>query len=179
MPAANATRHFKPWLLWVGAGVAAAWALTMIWWALLEPNSVPDSAEVLVIPMGTADAVAAGDEAPFIPNSLSLGRSGKLIVHNEDVVEHSVGAWVIPPGGSAEIVAPEDAGQVSCTIHPGGFLGVTLDERPPVTSTIIPSLLLGLPIGLVMGFAAFVGGRLNMGDGPGAGSSHRRSHVSS
>ena len=30
-------RIARAWLPWIGGGIAAAWVLSMLWWALLEP----------------------------------------------------------------------------------------------------------------------------------------------
>lgn len=146
---------------WLVVGFVGAWALSIIWWALIEPAAANAETLELIIPEGTAAAIEAGGQPPFIPNALSLGRNKSMIIRNNDVVEHSVGSWVVPPGGVAEVKAAGEDEQVTCTIHPSGVLGVTIDEQPPFASTIFPSLLLGLPLGLVFGVAAAVGSRLD------------------
>jgi hypothetical protein len=156
-------RTAKHWAGWLVLGVGAAWALSMLWWVLLEPAQARANESQLVIPEGTAAAIARGEAAPFIPNSLELGRDKELLVINDDVEGHRVGSWTIPAGGRATISSTDGEGQFTCTIHPGGILGYSIDERPPIVTTLWASLLLGLPVGLVFGFASFVGGKLRLG----------------
>jgi hypothetical protein len=154
------------WMRSLGAGVILAWVLSLAWWAVLEPASAEDGAEELVIPRGTAAAVAAGQPAPLIPNSLELGRDRTLLVRNEDDAPHQFGTWTIPPGGTAEISANTEDGQLSCTVHADGIIDVTVDDRPPFLTTVWSALGVGIPIGLVFGFAAMMGARLRAaGDG--------------
>jgi len=156
------TKLARHWLGWLAIGMAAGWALAMLWWLLLEPVQARAHESTLVIPAGTAAAVAAGQPAPFIPNSLELGRNKELMVVNRDSEPHQVGSWTIPPGGRATIRSTDEEGQFSCTIHPGGVLGFSVDERPPLTTTAWAALLLGGPVGLVFGLATYVGGKLRL-----------------
>lgn len=138
-----------------------SWGLSLAWWAIFEPISAEARTTNLVIPAGTAAAVARGELPPFIPNSLTIGRNGRVRVINEDVVPHRVGAWTVPPGGTAMIEAAEDEEGVSCTITPSGTMPVFLDRRPPITSTFGPALLLGVPSALLVGVIVFVVRRLD------------------
>lgn len=156
----------RPWALWVIGGVLFAWGLSIAWWMVIEPIGTSDEVYELVIPEGTAAAVEAGEEPPFIPNSLSLGRSRVMMVYNEDVVEHQVGAWTVPPGGAAEIQATDGGDQITCTIHPAGAIGVAFEERPAFTSTFQSALILGIPLGIIFGLAGVVGSRITMDDEP-------------
>lgn len=155
-------------------GLAAAWALSFIWWLLLEPAAAEASeTPEFVIPEGTAAAVAAGQPAPFIPNAFQFGRNRELLVRNLDVAEHTVGEWTIPPGGSAVITSDSDSGTLTCTVHPGGTLGYRVPTRPEFYQTFLGALILGVPVGLAFGFAALVAGKLGMDDedaraGPGS-----------
>jgi hypothetical protein len=158
------SRGMRTWVLWLASGIAFGWMLSLAWWFVLEPASASDDVYELVIPSGTAAAVAAGERPPLIPNSLSLGRNRKMIVRNEDVVDHAVGAWTVPPGGVAEIEADKSSGQLTCTIHPAGVLGLSIDGRPAFRSTFNGALMLGIPLGVVFGFAGFVGSKLQMDD---------------
>ena len=153
----------KPWFAWIGGGLLLGWALAIVWWAVLSPNARPATDDELTIPLGTAAAISSGQGA-FVPATVSLVPGGRLIVYNRDEVEHAVGNVVIPPGATAEITAPEEGGGFACTIHPSGFLGVRLTERPSFLTTIVPALFVGLPIGLLAGAAAWVGTRIRFDD---------------
>ncbi|MCA9846012.1 MAG: hypothetical protein R3C29_10885 [Dehalococcoidia bacterium] len=156
-------RHVRTWLPWIGGGIGAAWALSMLWWALLEPAQARASEAELIIPEGTAAAVAQGAPAPFIPNSIELARNGDLTVINRDTQPHEVGSWTIPPGGRAVISAATEDGQFTCTIHPGGILGFSIDKRPSILTTLYAAFILGLPTGFVFGLASVITRRLDTG----------------
>ena len=102
MTAAASSSHVfsraRFWAAWLGASFILGLVLSLIWWALLEPAAAGNRVTELIIPRGTADAVARGEPAPFIPNSLSLGRNRALRVRNDDVVAHKVGAAPVQPG---------------------------------------------------------------------------------
>lgn len=152
----------KHWLLWLGGGVMVAWLVGVFWWWLLEPATADDAVKELVIPEGTAAAIAEGKPAPGIPSDFSLGRSGELLVINQDVAEHYIGGALIRPGASLLFEPQTKEGEIACTFHSAGAIGFTLDERPSIFVTIIPALLLGLPFGAAFGVATYVAQRLGM-----------------
>jgi len=166
--ARQARRHPRLafWGAWIGGGFAIAWALNLLWWAMLEPLADAARVDELVIPEGTAAAVAAGQPAPFIPDKLSLGPSAELRVRNLDITDHTVGGKVVPPGGVAVLKPDPDSNQLACTVHPSGYVGLRIDRRPGIQSTLLPAALLGLPFGIAFGVVAMVARRISMDDEP-------------
>ncbi len=152
------------WAAWLGAGYALGLALSMIWWALLEPSAAGNRVAELIIPRGTADAVSRGEPAPFIPNSLSLGRNRELRLRNDDLVAHKVGGSTVSPGGVVVIKAAAGSKDLVCTVHPAGYVGLRLDSRPGFDTVLLQAALLGLPLGLVAAGSVLVGRRLSMDD---------------
>ncbi len=165
-----ATPGLRFWAGWLGAGFALGLVLSVIWWALLEPAAAGNDVAELTIPAGTAAAVARGEPAPFIPNALSLGRNRELIVRNEDVADHKVGASTVPPGGVAVIKAAAGSEDLVCTVHPSGYLGIEIDSRPGFETVLLQAALVGLPFGLAAAIAVRVGKHLQM-DEPAPGDS--------
>lgn len=153
-------RALRPWVTWIGAGLLLAFVLNLIWWALLSPSARPESKE-FVIPKGTAAVVAAGGVAPFIPASFALREGARIIVRNEDVVEHTVANAVIPPGATGVIEPDPNSNELSCTIHPSGYLGIRITERPGLQSTILPTVLAGLPMGITAAAVVVIGKKLD------------------
>lgn len=154
------------WAGWLAAGLALGFVLSIVWWALLEPAAASAEVAELSIPAGTAAAVARGEPAPFIPNSLSLGRNRELVVRNNDVADHKVGAWTVPPGGVAVIKAAANSKDLVCTVHPSGYLDVQIDSRPAFATVLLQSALVGLPFGLAAAMAVRVGKHLQMDESP-------------
>ncbi len=159
-----------PWLVPVLAGVTLGLALNALWWAMLSPAARP-GVQDFVIPKGTAAAVAAGEFPLFIPDALSLREGEVLRVRNDDVSPHQVAGRDVAPGATEDITmrtitAPGSLAQdqLVCTVHPAGYIGLSIDERPPLSSIIVPSLLLGLPLGALAAVVIALMKRLDMGD---------------
>lgn len=138
-----------------------SWGLSLAWWAIFEPIGAEARTTNLVIPLGTAEAVALGEPPPFVPNSLTIGRNGRVRVINQDEVAHRIGAWTIPPGGSALIESADSEDGISCTITASGTMPVFLERRPPISSTVLPALFLGVPSAVVVGLIVFAVRRLD------------------
>ncbi|MDH3944720.1 MAG: hypothetical protein OEV06_11555 [Anaerolineae bacterium] len=84
----------------------------------------------LVIPAGTAEKVARGEEQPSIPNELSFILGDELVVINEDEVAHELGPVLVLPGGRGSLVLDDsDEFTYSCSFRPNNYLGISV--RPP------------------------------------------------
>ena len=134
----------RRWAVWAGAGAAMGLAFCALWWLLLANELVPtNQVEELVIPHGTADAIARGVPFAFVPDQFSLAPGGRLRVENRDSVTHRIGEAEIPAGATADIEASE-SGQLVCTIHPAGHLNIALTSRPPVGAMVLLVVVLSL-----------------------------------
>jgi|GEM_PF-3284997 len=142
----------RPWVFSILGAFALSLALNLIWWGLLKPDPPPEVTEFVIEP-GTADAIARGQPA-FVPNSIQLLSGGYLLVRNNDYVPHQIAGVTLQPGEVAELDAPSEDGTIACSIHPSGYLGVQLKEKPPITTmlgpTAILTALLGIPLGVIM-----------------------------
>jgi hypothetical protein len=150
--------------MWLGAGCALGLALSIAWAVLIEP-AVDNEVSDLVIPKGTAQAIAGGQPSPFIPAALSLGTSRELRVHNEDDVAHRIGTYLILPG-TTTVIKPDPVGNsLTCSLHPSGSLGVQVAGTPGVGWIIALAVLSGLPFGFLFGLISLVTRRLGTGPG--------------
>jgi len=100
---------------------------------LREKTDRPTQTVELVIPAGTAERVAAGEEPPSIPKEMVFVIGDRLLVRNEDSVPHELGALYIPPGSSASLTM-DDANKytLGCTFTPSRYLN--FDVRPRTTA---------------------------------------------
>ena len=155
--------HARYWLTWVGLVLLGAWAFSLVWWWMLTPSPQAKPYEI-TIPRGTAAALESGVPFAFVPNAIALS-GGRLIVRNEDTADHHIGNKTIPAGSVAEIVADKDE-ELTCTIHPSGYLGIKLDKKPGIESTIVPALLLGLPLGLALAGSISLARKIGVDHGP-------------
>lgn len=153
----------RHWVLWVAGGFVVAWLVGIAWWAMLGPT-VDDRPGDVVIPPGAAELIAQGRRVPGVPSTIRANDDGFVRITNNDTAEHYIGGALIRPGASAVIKPVETDGQVSCSFHSAGSIGIELDERPPFRVTIVPALILGVPFGLAFGGAVFVARRLGHED---------------
>lgn len=100
---------------------------------------------VLTIPEGTAAKVALGEAPPEIPDEMTFVLGDVLVVRNLDIVAHTLGPLLIPPGASASMPLNEaDHYSMSCSFSPSNFFG--LNVKPPTTlSTRIFGIMFAAP----------------------------------
>ncbi|HJP40894.1 MAG TPA: hypothetical protein QGF35_04230 [Dehalococcoidia bacterium] len=151
------------WLKWTAVGLVVGAIFSVVWWALIDPITDDGVLTELEIPAGTAAAIAAGESATFVPNNLVLASNRKLTVRNLDSVDHQVGEFTVSAGGVAVISTKPDANQLSCTFHPSGSLGVGITERPNLALMVLPTVLIGFPLGLVGSLVSLIGSKLDTG----------------
>jgi hypothetical protein len=147
---------------------AAVWGLTAISLLLIgriarEPRTVE-----IVIPPGTAAGLEAGVDVLRLPRTLSLVAGDELVVRNDDRVTHIVGPNVVAPGQTVRaVVRPSLAGAFTCTVHPSGTLALEVRPRGlDLRLTVLPTLLIGVPLGLGLLGLVEVLRRLGASDGP-------------
>jgi hypothetical protein len=104
----------------------------------------------LLIPAGTATRIAKGEPNLSIPKNMVFVAGDTLVVKNQDIVDHRLGAMFIPTGTSASLIL-NDANNYSyqCSFQPSQVFG--LDVQEPVTSAtrVYGILIAGLPLGVM------------------------------
>lgn len=87
---------------------------------------------VLTIPAGTSDQIARGEQPPTIPENMSFVVGDRLVVRNEDAVDHKLGPLWIPANSSAQLSLDQEENLAyECSFQPGKYFG--LDVREPLT----------------------------------------------
>ena len=87
---------------------------------------------VLTIPVGTADQIARGEQPPTIPENMTFVVGDRLVVNNEDAVDHKLGPLWIPANSSAQLSLDQEENLAyECSFQPGKYFG--LDVRQPLT----------------------------------------------
>jgi|TARA_B100000959_G_scaffold148056_1_gene155404 hypothetical protein len=118
-------------------------------WIFAGPGRARERREI-VIPAGTADLIAAGENPLDLPANWSFRSGDVLVLDNRDDVGHYVGAWFSPYGEVTEITVTASA-TVFCTLHPAGQ--IYIDVTPRRTDWMLavpPTLLIGPAFGLVL-----------------------------
>jgi hypothetical protein len=87
---------------------------------------------VLTIPAGTSVQVARGEQPPSIPENMTFVVGDRLVVKNEDSIDHKLGPLWIPANSSAQLdLDQEENLAFECSFQPGKYFG--LDVREPLT----------------------------------------------
>ena len=87
---------------------------------------------ILTIPAGTSDQIARGEQPPSIPENMTFVVGDRLVVKNEDAVDHKLGPLWIPANSSAQLsLEQEENLAYECSFQPGKYFG--LDVRQPLT----------------------------------------------
>jgi len=81
-----------------------------------------------VIPAGTADRVAAGEEVRIIPENLKMRLRDRLVLINEDSQTHQVASILI---GSGERIDTKFSEAITvngfCSLHPSGQINISVE----------------------------------------------------
>ena len=116
-----------------------------------------------IIPLGTADRIKAGDAIPSIPAKSIFVQGDVLVIMNQDVVNHELGPFWIPAKTTLNV--PLDKAQsysYLCTIHPSGSIGLEVRPRDSLLLTLIPTLVMGIPLGIALVIITRVLSRLDV-----------------
>jgi hypothetical protein len=147
------------------AALAVTGLISAAAWLFLAENGPARESRLVqvVIPPGTAATISAGERVSPLPARFALVEGDTLLVRNDDVVDHRVGAYVIYAGQSANLPLDQPGGEATflCTFHPGGVLGISVRGRSGPLSVLVPTLVIGLPLGLVLGVVLTVAARID------------------
>jgi len=87
---------------------------------------------VLIIPAGTSDQIARGEQPPSIPENMTFVVGDTLVVKNEDVADHKLGPLWIPADSSARLSLDQEENLAyECSFQPQKYFG--LEVREPLT----------------------------------------------
>lgn len=119
-------------ILWAGVGailLLAACGADEVGPLIERDEQATDADYLYVIPAGTAERMAGGEQVEIIPGNLDV-RVGEVIrVVNDDEEGHFVGIFYV---GAGETVTQRFASpgefEGNCTIHPSGRLVLTVRE---------------------------------------------------
>jgi hypothetical protein len=114
-------------------------------WLLREDYDRNPQVVELVVPLGAAQRVAAGEPVPSIPDEMIFVVGDTLTVKNEDSVDHELGPLWVPAGSSASLVLDQPRKfMYTCSFQDSRYLGI--DVRQPTTwTTRITALAVASP----------------------------------
>lgn len=138
-------------------GLLLGVAISEVPFIYLQETARPPQEITLVIPNGTADLVARGEQPPTIPDNMSFVVGDTLIVKNEDVVDHKLGPLWIPANTSAQLsLDQEESFAYECSFQPGKYLGLEVNQPLTTATRIYGMLYVGLPLGIMLALYSLV-----------------------
>lgn len=106
---------------------------------------------VLTIPAGTAAQVANGEQPPSIPENMSFVVGDRLVVNNEDSVDHKLGPLWIPARSSAQLALDqEESLAYECSFQPGNYFGLDVHEPLTLGTRLYGILFVAFPMAIMI-----------------------------
>jgi len=144
------------------AGPLFIGGISLLAWFILTGGITRGPARIeYIIPAGTAERVAAGEAVPSIPARAVFVVGDVLVFRNQDRVNHQLGPFWIPAGTTLTIPLERPSTlNYLCTIHPSGSIDLEVRPQNSLLLTLVPTLLLGGPLGAVLALVIRVVSRL-------------------
>jgi hypothetical protein len=138
-------------------GLVLGVAISEIPFLFLRETARAPKEITLVIPRGTAEQVARGEQPPTIPENMVFVVGDTLTVKNEDATDHKLGPLWIPANSSAQLsLDQEQSVAYECSFQPGKYLGLNVNEPLTTGTRIYGMLYAGLPIGVLLALYSLV-----------------------
>ncbi len=105
---------------------------------------------ILVIPLGTAQRVALGEQPPSIPTNMLFVVGDTLVVKNEDSVEHQLGPLWIPAGSSASMpLNTDEKFAFQCSFVPTKVFGLDVNQQITEGTRLEAYIVGGIPVAIL------------------------------
>ena len=144
-------------LLSVVFGLLIGVTVSEVPFLFLRETARPPREIVLTIPSGTAEQIARGEQPPSIPENMTFVVGDRLVVTNEDVVDHKLGPLWIPANSSAQLSLDQEENLAyECSFQPEKYFG--LDVREPLTplTRIFGIIYVALPMAILFALYSLV-----------------------
>ena len=138
-------------------GLLLGAAISEVPFLFLRETARPPEEITLVIPNGTSEQVARGEQPPSIPENMSFVVGDILVIRNEDVVDHKLGQLWIPAQSSAQLSLDQKQNfAFECSFQPGNYFGLDVNEPLTMGTRVYGILYAGIPLGVLIALYAIV-----------------------
>src|SRR5512145_2427823 len=153
------SRNFliKRILLSIGLGLLVGLTVSEVPFLFLRETARSPREIVMTIPAGTSEQVARGEQPPTLPENMTFVVGDRLVVKNEDSVDHKLGPLWIPANSSAQLSLDQEENMAfECSFQPGKYFG--LDVREPLTTKtrLYGIIYVALPMAILFALYSFV-----------------------
>jgi len=138
-------------------GLVLGAAITEIPFIFLRETARAPQEITLVIPDGTAEQVARGEQPPSIPSDMTFVVGDVLVVQNEDAVDHKLGPLWIPAKSSAQLpLGDVESLAFECTFQPNKYFGLDVQEPLTTGTRVFGIMYAGLPMGVLIALYSLI-----------------------
>lgn len=144
-------------LLAIGLGLFFGVLISEVPFLFLQDTARMPREIVLTIPAGTAEQVARGEQPPSIPQNMTFVVGDRLVVKNDDSVDHKLGPLWIPASSSAQLsLDQEESFAYECSFQPGNYFGLDVHEPLTLGTRIYGIIYVALPLSILIALYSFV-----------------------
>jgi hypothetical protein len=144
-------------LLSAGLGLLIGVTISEVPFLFLRETARAPREILLTIPAGTSKQVARGERPLSIPENMTFVVGDRLVVKNEDSIDHKLGPLWIPANSSAQLALDQEENLAyECSFQPGKYFG--LDVREPLTprTRLYGIFYVALPMAILIALYSFV-----------------------
>jgi len=136
-------------------GLVLGILINEITFAFLREDSRPPERILMVIPDGTADLVAQGQQPPSLPESMLFVIGDTLVVRNDDRVDHQLGPLWIPAGSEASLQLETSGNFVNaCSFQTTRVFNLDVNEPLTLGVRFQGIFFTGIPLGILLALYA-------------------------
>ena len=111
----------------------------------------------VVVPDGTADLVAHGEQPPSLPQDMTFVTGDTLVIDNQDSVAHQLGPLWIPAGTSGQLILGEpESLAMECSFQANKYIGIDIHDPLTLGTRVYGILFAGLPMGILIAVYAVI-----------------------
>lgn len=138
-------------------GLLIGAVMSEVTFVYLRETARPPQVIELVIPHGTAEQVARGEQPPSIPENMIFVVRDVLVIRNEDSVDHKLGQLWIPANSTAQLSLSEEANfAYECSFQPGNYFGLDVRQSLTLGTRLYGILYAGLPMSVLIALYSFI-----------------------
>ena len=138
-------------------GLLLGAAISEIPFLFLRETARPPEEITLVVPRGTAEQVARGEQPPSIPANISFVVGDTLVIRNDDIVDHKLGQLWIPANSSAKLsLDQEENFAFECSFQPSNIFGLNVNEPLTPGIRLYGILYAGIPLSVLIALYSLV-----------------------
>lgn len=140
-------------------GVVAGWLISEAsYQTMKDPNRRDVARQIeIIIPEGTAERVASGEESLSLPETMTFVEGDLLIVRNQDSVSHQLGPVWVPAQSSGVLeLAKANNYSYACSFQVDQIMGINVLPRLTLGMRVTGALMIGLPSWVMIALYSFL-----------------------